>query len=603
MANTTRSDKDKKAKFTRENVKNSIRIFSYIRPYRFYFLAGLILVILSSASFMIFPQASGEMANTALGQGRFDLQVKDYIWVFAGILLFQGLFSYLRTICMAIVSENAMADLRKDVFNKIMSFRMSNFESYKTGELTSRITADIEKLQSTFSITLIEFVRQFIVLAIGLVILFYVAPKLSLIMLVAVPICVIIAYYFGTYIRKLSRNRQDYIAQTNSTAEEALQSFQTVKAFTNELLESIRYGGGVDKIVNISLKFARVRGLFFMFIVSILFGGLFYILWRGALLVQSGEMGGGDLFSFIVYAGIIGASIAGIGSLFTDLLSAMGATDRVLEILDQGSEIDRFETQEELDSYPKISGNIQFNDVHFTYPSRDNVEVIKGIDFTIEEGQKVAFVGSSGAGKSTIVQLLMRFYDVDKGSIWIDGKEINTFDIQHLREEISIVPQDVILFGTTIRENILYGKNNATDEEIYRAAEQANALEFIQNFPDGFDTMVGERGVKLSGGQKQRIAIARGIIKDPAFLILDEATSSLDAESEKQVQIALNQVMEDRTSIVIAHRLATIRSVDCIYVLDKGRIIEKGTHNELYNDPNSFYHSLARLQFEEVTTA
>jgi ABC-type multidrug transport system fused ATPase/permease subunit len=327
-----------------------------------------------------------------------------------------------------------------------------------------------------------------------------------------------------------------------------------------------------------------------------MFGALFFIIWQAALMVQKGEMLRGDLLDFVVFTGIIGAAIASLGSFYTEIVSAVGATERILDILNEPSEIEL--EQPAKNKVQRLQGDIIYQAVQFSYPSRKDVPVLKGISFTIPAGKKIALVGSSGAGKSTIMQLLLQFYRLDEGQILVDGKSIYDYDLNLFRQNIGLVPQEVMLFGGTIRENILYGRPNATEDDIIDSARKANAWDFIQSFPDGLETIVGERGVKLSGGQRQRIAIARAILKDPAILLLDEATSSLDAESEKQVQEALNKLMEGRTSIIIAHRLATIRDVDQIYVLDNGQIIEQGTHESLSSIEDGIYNSLAKLQFE-----
>lgn len=313
-------------------------------------------------------------------------------------------------------------------------------------------------------------------------------------------------------------------------------------------------------------------------------------------MVQAGTMEAGDLFSFIIYTGILGGAIASFGNLYTSIASAVGATERIQAILEEDSEIDIEDGK--MNAAP-LSGNISYNNVHFSYPTRKDIEVLKGIDIHVNAGQKIALVGQSGSGKSTIVQLLLKFYNLDSGNIKIADEDIRNINTTRLRKSIGIVPQEVMLFGGTIRENILYGNPNATEEELRNAAEKSNSLEFIDNFPEGLDTVVGERGIKLSGGQRQRIAIARAILKDPSILILDEATSSLDAESERIVQEALDELMKGRTSIIIAHRLATIREVDKIYVLDSGNIIESGTHNELIQNPDGAYNNLAKLQFTD----
>lgn len=580
---------------TRDKWHTFTRVFTYIRPYLGYFTVGMIMLTLSSTIMMVFLFVAGEMANAANGESRFPLTVRDYGLVFLVLLVAQGLFSYLRTVTMAIVSENGMADLRKDLFNKIATLPYPYFESKRIGELTSRITNDIEKLQNTFSVTLAEFLRQIITLIIGIAVLAWLAPRLSLIMLVSIPVVVLIAMVFGRYIRKISRVRQDQIADSNTIAEEVLQNFQIVKSFTNEYLESVRYSGSIHEVVRISIRYAKWRGLFFMFIITLLFGGIFFVLWQGSLMVESGDMKLGDLISFIMYTGMIGGAIAGLGSLTTQLIGAIGATDRVFEILDQEPEI---ELKEQDQNYTRFKGVVAFSNVSFAYPSRPGVQVLKNIDMQIRQGETIALVGASGAGKSTLTALLLRLYDYDKGVISIDGRDIRDIDLTHLRRNMAMVPQDISLFAGTIRDNILYGRPGADDSAVIEAAINANAMEFIAGFPDGLDTVVGERGTKLSGGQRQRIAIARALLRDPSILILDEATSSLDAESEQLVQHALETLMKGRTSIIIAHRLSTVRNVDRIYVLSQGEIVESGTHAALMEVTDGAYNQLARLQLE-----
>jgi ATP-binding cassette, subfamily B, bacterial len=350
--------------------------------------------------------------------------------------------------------------------------------------------------------------------------------------------------------------------------------------------------------VGMALRYARWRALFSVFIVTFLFGALFFIIWQGAYMVQKGEMTVGLLIEFVAYTAIIGASIAGLGNFYAELLGAIGATERIREILDEQAEV-ALATSQTAPDIP-IEGYISYRDVRFSYPTRPDIQVLKGLNIEVRPGQKVALVGTSGAGKSTIVQLLLRFYELGSGSIEVDGRPISEYDVSAFRRNIAIVPQEVLLFGGSIRENILYGKPSASEEEIIAAAQKANAWDFIQSFPEGLDTLVGERGVKLSGGQRQRIAIARAILKDPAILLLDEATSSLDAESERAVQDALKTLMEGRTSIIIAHRLATIRDVDRIFVIEDGQVYESGTHDELSQREEGIYNTLAKLQFESA---
>ncbi len=598
MIRRTGSTDSEKVKLDRETWSRVVRIYQFIKPYRGFFFVGLILLVLSSLIFMIFPGAAGEMANAANGSSRLQYSVRDYGLLFLVILILQGLFSYFRTISFAIVSEKGMADVRKALYDKLITQPISFFEERRVGEITSRITADVEQLQGAFSITLAEFLRQVVILVAGISILGWLAPKLSLVMLLSFPIIVILAIVFGRYIKRLSKERQDKLAATNVIVEETLQSFSAVKAFTNEWYESFRYARSVDEIVKISLRFARTRGVFFIFIITVLFGGIFFVLWQGALLVERGEMEVGDLFSFIIYTGLIGGAIASIGNLYTSLSGAMGATERILEILERSEEVPLKEHPEPVQS---LQGKIRFHEVSFAYPTRLDMVVLHDVSFKVNAGHKIALVGASGSGKSTIAKLIMKFYTPLRGQIEIDDRPIDGYDVTALRRSIAVVPQEVILFGGSIKENILYGKHEASDAEVEEACKKANAWSFIQSFPDGLQTIVGERGIKLSGGQRQRIAIARAILRNPGILILDEATSSLDAEAEKEVQDALNTLMEGRTSVIIAHRLSTIRNADQIYVIDQGVIVEQGTHEELSLIPGGAYSTLARLQFETTS--
>lgn len=576
-------------------VKEALKIFRFVRPYRWKLVIGLVLLFVSSMVFMIFPFMSGELINIAQGKSKYGYTLPEVGYFLMFVLIAQGFVSYFRVQLFAVVSEQGIADVRKALYGKIITLPIVFFEKNRVGDIISRLTADVEKLYSAFSVTIAELIRQIIILVSGIIILAIMAPELSLIMLATFPVIVIGAIFFGKKIRKLSKLRQDELAFSNIVLSETMSTIQVVKAFTNELFENMRYAKSVDKTVDVSLKFAQGRALFTVFIVSVLFGGLFFVIWMGAWLLQQGKMDAGQLVSFVVYTAVIGGAIAGLSNFFTEILSAIGATERISEILEETSEV---KIEPASLKSRRLEGNIEFRDVFFNYPTREDVRVLKGINLHVAAGEKVALVGPSGAGKSTIVQLLLKFYDVAKGDIEVDGQSIYGMNTTAYRQNIAIVPQEVMLFGGTIRENILYGKPDATDAEIVEAARQANAMEFIERFPEGLGTVVGERGIKLSGGQRQRIAIARAILKDPAILLLDEATSSLDAESEKVVQEALDKLMEGRTSIIIAHRLATVRNVDKICVLDGGQIVEEGTHEELSAIPDGLYNSLAKLQFQ-----
>jgi ABC-type multidrug transport system fused ATPase/permease subunit len=493
----------------------------------------------------------------------------------------------------ALVSEKAMRDIRLAVYGRLVRLPLPFFDKRRTGELISRITSDVGLLQDTFSTTLAELFRQVVTLVAGVAFLLINTPKLTVFMLATFPLLVLFALVFGKFIRRLSKKTQDELAAANVIVEETLQSISTVKSFVGEAYEVNRYGKGLERVVRVALSTAKYRGAFISFIIFALFGGIVGVMWYGASLVASGEMSVGELVSFVLYTTFIGGSIAGLGDIYSQLQKAIGSSERVVELLAEEEEAGAGE------QIVDFKGNIAFDAVGFHYPTRPEVEVLQGLSFQIQSGEKVALVGPSGAGKSTIIQLLLRFYESTTGQIRIDGHPLNHWELASLRTKIGIVPQEVLLFGGSIRENIGYAKPGATENEIITAAKKANAWQFISQFPEGLDTLVGERGIKLSGGQRQRVAIARAILKDPAILILDEATSSLDAESESLVQEALNELMKGRTTLIIAHRLATIRKVDRIYVLAGGKIVEQGNHQELVQDAAGIYANLVRLQFAD----
>lgn len=579
-----------------EGVKITLSLLRYLRPYRGTFVAGMLFLALSTGTSLAFPKLVGSIIEVIEGKSRFTInQITLFLFL---VLVCQAVFSYFRIYLFSKVSENAVNNIRLDVFSKIITLPIPYLEERRVGELTSRITSDVSQLQGLLSYTLAEVFRQVATLVVGVSILFYTSWKLTLFMLATFPILVIASVFFGRHTRILARKAQDQLANANVVVEETLQSVNVVKAFTNEHLEINRYRKILGEVVDLSMYAARFRGGFASFIIFALFGGIVGVIWYGAALVQAGEFGLSDLFTFILYTTFIGASISGMGDLYAQINRTVGASERVFEILEETPEVLASDAQNAVASH--IQGHVTYDNVHFAYPSRPDLPVLKGVSFDIKAGEKIALVGYSGAGKSTIVQLLMRFYNYQSGEIRVDGKSVREYGISDLRKNIAIVPQEVMLFGGTIYDNISYGKPSASREEIIDAARRAHALEFIDSFPERLETIVGERGIKLSGGQRQRIAIARAILKDPKILILDEATSSLDAESEKLVQIALDELMKNRTTIVIAHRLATIRKVDMIYVLREGHIVESGTHQELSGMDNGLYANLIKLQFENT---
>ncbi len=544
---------------------------------------------------MAFPLLIGEMTKVMEGKSSYTI---NQVAIFFGIILIcQGIFSFFRVYFFSIVSEKTAADLRTILYDKFITTPITFFENNRVGDLMSRITSDISAVQNVLSTTLAEFFRQIATMVIGISILIYISWKLTIFMLATFPIIVIAALIFGRYIRVISKKVQDKLAESNVIVEETLQSISIVKAFTNENLESRKFRKTISETVTLALKAATLRGGFITFFIIGLFGGIVLVIWFGGKLVISHEILIADLITFLTLTIFVGGSLSGLGDLYAQLQRTVGASERILEILNEKTEV--ILNQKIVEG--NILGSVEFENVKFSYPSRKDVEVLKNLNFSIKAGEQIAIVGPSGAGKSTVVQLIMKFYQLENGVIKIDNKDIKNQDVTDLRQHIAIVPQEVILFGGTILENIAYGKPTATLSEIETAAQRANAMEFIEKFPDRFDTIVGERGVKLSGGQRQRIAIARAILKNPAILLLDEATSALDSESEKLVQDALNELMKNRTSIVIAHRLATIRNVDKIYVLKNGEIAESGNHDELILKTDGIYANLVKMQFENTS--
>jgi ABC-type multidrug transport system fused ATPase/permease subunit len=582
-------------KVTKKNISKAIKIFRFVIPYKWTFVLGMVFLLLSNLTTLSFPLLIGEMTKVIEGKSKF--QINEVTLFFFAILIIQSILSFFRIYTFAQVSEKAMRDVRQTLYAKIITLPIFHFEKRRVGELMSRITSDITQLQDVLSITLAEFFRQIFTLVGGVALITYLSWKLTLFMLATFPLLVISAIVFGKFIRKISKKAQDELANTNIIVEETFQSIQAVKSFTNEKYEVNRYTNSLNKVVNEALKAATLRGGFVSFIIFALFGGIVGVVWYGAQLVAQGDLILADLLTFIFYTAFIGGSVGGLGDIYAQLQKTIGASDRILEILGDPSEVDIHEKET---NTPHSFGAIDLQDIHFSYPSRPSVEILKGISFTIEPGQKIAIVGTSGTGKSTLAQLMMRFYEPSQGKIRMGDYNIQDMPVGDWRKMVALVPQEVLLFGGSIRENIAYGKPGATELEIQQAAEQAYAKEFIESFPEKWDTLVGERGVKLSGGQRQRIAIARAILKNPKFLILDEATSALDSESEKWVQSALEELMKNRTSLIIAHRLSTIRSADKIIVMESGKIVEMDSHENLMAKKQGVYQKMVKLQTENL---
>lgn len=582
-----------KSKITLSALQKAKLIFQFSGKHLWKFYVGLFFLLLTGGTALAFPKLMGLLVDCVNNK---DTAQANFIALsLLGILFMQSIFSFFRLSLFVNFTENTLANLRLALYSNLVKLPMSFFSQKRVGELNSRISSDITQIQDTLTSTIAEFLRQFILIIGGIALLATESFKLTLLMLSVVPLVAVAAVIFGRFIRSYSKKVQDKVAESQVIVEETMQGISIVKAFANEWYEIARYKMQIKEVIQIAIKGGKYRGYFASFIIFCLFGAIVAVVWYGVQLSIAGEMSVGQLISFVLYSTFVGASFGGIAELYAQIQKAIGATERVFELLDETPEKIQGTTAHQ--SIEKIKGNVNFKNVAFKYPSRKEMEVLKDVSFTAQFGQKIAIVGPSGAGKSTIASLLLRFYSIAEGSIEIDNKNIYDYDLEQLRGNMSIVPQDVILFGGTIRENIAYGKPNATEEEILATAKQANAYNFIESFPEKLDTIVGERGVKLSGGQRQRIAIARALLKNPSILILDEATSSLDSESEKLVQEALEILMEGRTSIIIAHRLSTIRSADQILVLDKGIIAEKGSHQELIALDNGIYKNLSNLQF------
>jgi len=594
--------KEEKVKLTKEGIAKAKKIFSYLKPYRGVFAIGWVFLVLSSSASLLFPLFMGQLLGAGSGQtssmqGMLDLLSTDTVNTFAiglfAMFAFSAFFSFFRIVIFTNVTENTLRDIRRDAFSQLIYMPMDFFNRNTVGELTSRISSDIEKIQETLRTTIAEFFRQIVIIVGGIGFLLWISPKLALIMLATVPVMAIIAVFFGRFIRKLSKIAQDEAASSNAVIEESLMGITNIKSFTNEQFVLGKYIQSINSIKALNIKSGLWRGIFVSFLILCMSGAIVFIVWQGLLMTQGAnpELSRGDFFSFIMFTIMMGASFGSIPDMYASIQKAIGATENLMTIIGEHSEKQIYSGS----LTPTISGNVTFNNVKFSYPQRPDIEVLKGVSFTAEKNETIAFVGASGAGKSTIASLLLHYYSVQDGSITFDEIENKDIDISHLRSSMAIVPQEVILFAGSIMENIAFGKPTASEEQIIDAAKKANAWEFIDSFPEKMKTQVGDRGIQLSGGQKQRIAIARAILKNPTILILDEATSALDSESERLVQDALNNLMKGRTSFVIAHRLSTIRNADKILVLNEGKIVEMGNHEELIAQ-NGAYSSFVELQ-------
>ncbi len=586
------------------------RLLAYLLPYRRKFVAAHLCLLVGSLAGLAFPFFTGRLIDGAsrslgglsagAGWGFDAASINTMAGFLVLVLAVQALCSSFQTYWLAEVGERSLADLRRDTYGRLIRLPMAFFAQRRVGELTNRLAADLSLMQQTLTGSAPQFIGQLVMLTGGLVLITLTSGRLTLVMLASVPVVIGLAVIFGRLTRKISFEAMERLADTNVVVEETLQGIASVKAFGNEAYETSRYRAGIETFIGVVLRGALYQGAFTAFITFAGFGAIVLVIWYGARLVEGGALTFGDLTQFLMYTMFIGGAIGGFVRLYGELQRAIGATQRVRELLQE--EPEAIEDAGSAAVLPKgvrrSAGDIAFENVTFAYPSRKEIAVLRNLSLTAKAGQRIALVGPSGAGKTTIVSLLLRFYDPDSGRLLIDGRDARDYPLRRLRDQMAIVPQDVLLFGGTVAENIAYGRPGATQAEIEEAARQANAHDFIAAFPEGYQTVVGERGVKLSGGQRQRVAIARAILRNPAILILDEATSSLDSESESLVQQALDALMQGRTSVIIAHRLSTVRRADCIYVIKEGEVVESGTHDELVARPGGVYRTLSELQFD-----
>lgn len=608
-------------------IKKALSIYRFILPYKWHFIVGMICLVISTSVVTVIPGMFGKLVNAALPAKEILLDIKKILsstgdsntklqqiqtavaafndeikpeelkhvgMVLGLVLIIQAILSYFRIYLFEIVSQRGMANIRTQLYEKIITSPITFFEGTRVGELTSRISSDVSQLQESLSTNLAMLVRQLVLPIACIPMLFVISPRLTFVMLATFPVLILAAVVFGRFIRAISKKAQDALAQSMTVVEETFQGVDVVKAYTNEGYETRRYSKLNDDVVGISLNASKYRAGFVSFIIFAMFGAIVLIVWQGLSIVASHQINMGQLIQFLLLTVFIGSSLAGLSESYTVLQKTVGASERINQIMAELSEVST--TDENLQQ--PVTGHIEFKHVGFSYPSRSDVSIFNDLTFTVTPGQKIALVGPSGAGKSTIIKLLSGYYKFTQGDILIDGKSISDYNLTALRKNMGMVPQDTMLFGGTIGENIAYGKPGATLAEIEDAARKANALSFIETFPEKFDTIVGERGIKLSGGQKQRLAIARAILRDPRILILDEATSALDSESEKLVKEALDELMKNRTTFIIAHRLSTIRQADKILVISKGKIVEQGSHEELSQLKDGLYSNLLRLQYE-----
>ncbi|WP_116132964.1 ABC transporter transmembrane domain-containing protein [Tropicimonas sp. IMCC34043] len=591
----------KDAQSEREKSRNvgALRALSpFFAPYRGYvLLAGLTLTLTAGVSLLL-PIAARRVVD-GFENGSVAL-LDSYFLAAIGIAAIFALGTAMRYYVVTRLGERVVADIRKAVFDRMIGMSPAFFEQLMTGEVISRITTDTTLILSVIGSSVSWFLRNLLLFFGGLAMMFFTSGKLTLMVLAIVPVVIVPILALGRRLRVLSRKNQDWIAQSAGRASEALQAAQTVQAYSHEAATRAGFADVTEESYNTAKTRIGVRAALTMIIIFVVFSGILGVLWIGARDVRADTMTAGQLVQFLIYAGIMAASVAALSEIWGELQRAAGATERLVELLHAKDEVDDPVTPRAL---PKPArGEIAFDDVVFHYPSRPETAALHGVSFTVRPGEQVALVGPSGAGKTTVLQLLLRFYDPKAGAIRLDGVALPEMARSEFRKALALVPQDPVIFADTARENIRFGRPEATDAEVEAAARAAAAHDFIASLPEGYDSYVGERGVMLSGGQKQRIAIARAILRDAPVLLLDEATSALDAESERAVQDAVAALSEGRTTLIVAHRLATVKQADRILVFDGGRIVAEGTHEALVAQ-GGLYARLARLQFTEGLAA
>ncbi|MRW83699.1 ATP-binding cassette domain-containing protein [Pseudoduganella sp. FT26W] len=576
----------------------------FLAPYKRQFAMAGVALVVAAASTLAIPAAFKQMIDLGFGgSGTRSIQHVDLVFLaLFGLATILALATAARFYTVSWLGERVTADIRSAVYQHVVTQSPEFFETTQTGEVLSRITTDTTLIQSVVGTSISMALRNVLLFIGGLVMLFVTSPKLSAIIIGLLILTVLPIVMFGRRVRTLSRDSQDRVADASAMAGEILNAMPTVQAFTHEKIESQRFGGSVEGAFQTAMRRIRARALLTMLAIVLVFGAIVFVLWLGAHAVLSGDMTGGDLGQFILYASIVAGAIGALSEVMGEAQRAAGATERLLELMSVKSKIQSPATPLALPPRAANGAALSLNDVIFSYPSRPETNSLDHVSLDIKPGETVAVVGPSGAGKTTLFQLFLRFYDPQRGSIKLDGVDITQLDLHTLRDAIGIVPQDTVIFSANAMENIRYGRAGASDEEVIAAAKLAAAHEFIERLPQGYQSFLGERGVRLSGGQRQRIAIARALLKNPPLLLLDEATSALDAESERLVQKALEAAMVGRTTVIIAHRLATVQRADRIIVMEDGKIVETGTHASLVA-LGGIYANLAALQFHNVHVA